>query len=81
MNRDSHTKPDTSMHIHSHLSSSLSEHICYNVEKWDREQRSGLHCAWERGGQGHDRQEKLLMDSCDSCDLWLKDRQVPPLRK
>lgn len=32
------------------------------------------------GGGRHDRQERLLMDSSDSCDLLLKTRQVPPLR-
>lgn len=53
------------------------------IEKWPviRQQGGG---AWERGGRGrggrHDRQEKLLMDSSDSCDPLLRTRQVPPLR-
>lgn len=40
-------------------------------------------CDEVEGGRekGHDIQERLLMDSCDSCDLLLEKRQVPPLRK
>lgn len=39
--------------------------------------------SWEAGGGwgGHDRQERLLMDTSESCDLLLKTRQVPLLRR
>lgn len=46
-------------------------------------ERGGGGCGEAVGGVGgwHDRQERLLMDSSDSCDLLLKTRQVPPLRR
>lgn len=58
-----------------------SERDSERIERWP-----GMRQAGERGGMGvgggvgHDRQERLLMDSSDSCDLLLKTRQVPPPR-